>query len=927
MYDWSVMYTNARSIKNKFNELCIVVNNLNPHFVMITETWLHSGIPDSCVGIQGFHLFRSDNAVNRGHDGVCIYVRDDIVNNFSVSMSSHNFPGIDNLFLDISSPGISLYIGCIYRPHPSPSDILLCDHFISISRTKSNIFLGGDFNFRELSWPITSAPVENSMAETFVMKLEEAGLSQLVDQPTRFGYQQNPSMLDLLLTNFADSVFDIQYLNPLGRSDHSVIAARLQLSSLDGKKIAGEYRQAVNYNRLKEILSNICWEELLNTGSVEEDWKCFLQRVNDAVDQSSTIREVKYSPANPWISGELLAMMRRKKALWQRYLRHRSDANYNTHRQYSNQLIYSIRQAKNSYQEHIASSKDRKKFFKYVRSSLNSKVSTPLLRNPTGDLCSTNFESAEVMAQSFATSFTIEPDGGLPPCSSPRSTSSVESVEFAKETVKGHLNLLDPNTSPGPDKLSARILKSCSEFLCYPIARLLELSFRTGVLPADWLKAGITPIFKKGDKLSPSNYRPISLLCIVCKIGEKIILEKMLPFLLSNNIIPDEQHGFIPGRSVLTCQLQCLDQWTKSFDQNIPTDVIYLDFSKAFDRVPFNRLLAKLDHFGIRGELLSWIGAFLRGRQFSVRVGDSSSSPRDVTSGVPQGSVLGPVLFLAYVSDMKYVISSSHAFYADDLKLWGSSNDSHATLQRDLDSIADWSRTWLLPLNIDKCRTLHIGTNNPRHPYFLGHRRIETTSQHNDLGVLVSDDLSWSAHVRSITARANSVCYLIRRTFSRCSVEICRLLYTSYVRPILEHAGPAWYPVLRRDQLLLESIQRRATRIPYGVVRPSYDDRLILFDLQPFLARRERGDLIVTYRSLHGLFGCDLSGLFVSGSNALRGHPYKLYREFFRTRSREFFLSNRVFHRWNSLPGSVVCADSVNCFKNRLDSQQLARIL
>ncbi|RYA69629.1 reverse transcriptase family protein, partial [Enterobacter cloacae complex sp. 2DZ2F20B] len=194
----------------------------------------------------------------------------------------------------------------------------------------------------------------------------------------------------------------------------------------------------------------------------------------------------------------------------------------------------------------------------------------------------------------------------------------------------------------------------------------MKQSFRLSELPKDWKIAYITPIHKNGNRLNAENYRPISLTSICSKVMERIIWNQMFRFLNDQSILSANQHGFLPGRSTVTCLLQCLNTWTISLDQNKPVDIINLDFEKAFDRVPHRRLLYKLEIAGIRGLLLRWIEAFLKNRSFSVKVGSLYSTKRTVLSGVPQGSVLGPILFVLYISDLLALIKSSHSFYADD---------------------------------------------------------------------------------------------------------------------------------------------------------------------------------------------------------------------------------------------------------------------
>lgn len=439
-----------------------------------------------------------------------------------------------------------------------------------------------------------------------------------------------------------------------------------------------------------------------------------------------------------------------------------------------------------------------------------------------------------------------------------------------------------------------------------------------GYLPSAWRQSTVTPIFKKGDKLKAENYRPISLTSVVVKVLERVISKQVLQFALRESIIPPQQHGFVPGRSIITNLLTCLNDWTKSLDAGIPMDVVYLDFAKAFDRVPRRRLLHKLEHFGIRGSLLKFIDAFLTDRSFSVRVGNMSSSMKSVLSGVPQGSVLGPLLFILYVSDLQPLLSSPSASYADDIKLYNRS-ECHRSLQSELDFLVKWCLDWLLPLNIPKCRVLYLGNNNPKRPYFIDGVPLDGCLSHVDLGVVVSSDLSWSPHILHICNKAKQRLYMIQQCFRGGHPDVVAALYKAYIRPILEFAGPVWHPWLQRDAQMLEFLQRRVTRLPYGVQRPSYQDRLSIMCLDTFADRKHRGDMIVTFRALNGFFGSDLSHLFELNTNHLRGHNLKLARERFHTRSRENFLSNRVFACWNQLTPDIVGAPSVNVFKNRFD--------
>ncbi|VEN44679.1 unnamed protein product [Callosobruchus maculatus] len=649
-------------------------------------------------------------------------------------------------------------------------------------------------------------------------------------------------------------------------------------------------------------------------------WDIFTDKLNQAVVECSFYKNIKCNRSKPWIDEGISKLIRHKKSLWQKYSRSKLQSDYTRHREFSNSLTKILAAAKASFEKQLVNSKNTKKLYSYLRSSLNSKVSTPTVRKTDGTLCADHSSSAEVLADTFFSDVSNVATGTLPLINSPRSNVSLTEITFTTNDVLQCIADLNISTSPGRDGITAAILIKCSQSLATPLSLILTSSFQSHYLPSCWKQAVVTPVFKKGDKHDAKNYRPISLTPLVAKLVEKIITSKLLHFSLSNNLFNSNQHGFLPGRSIITNLLNCVNDWTKLSDDGIPTDVVYIDFSRAFDKVPHEKLLFKLDHLGIRGNLLSWIRAFLHNREFVVRVSDSLSSPRQVLSGVPQGSVLGPILFLLYSSDLPCSLLSTCSSYADDTKIYNTPLNNAHIIQADIDRLVVWSKDWSIPLNSSKCCVLHMGRNNPMHDYVIDGQTLPSSTDHCDLGVTMSNSLSWSEHIHHICSKAKRLVYLLEKSFHGCDPTVASFLYKTYVRPIIEFAGPVWYPVLQRDRDLLESLQRRCTRVPYGARRPAYEDRLHIFNLQPFGERRTRGDLIITYRALHGLFGVDLSSLFRLNINNLRGHNFKLKKEPFKTSTRQHFLSNRVFDQWNQLPADVVNSPSVNSFKIRYDN-------
>ena len=311
-------------------------------------------------------------------------------------------------------------------------------------------------------------------------------------------------------------------------------------------------------------------------------------------------------------------------------------------------------------------------------------------------------------------------------------------ITINDDMVAAVLGRLKPNKSPGGDGLHPRVLVEQKNEMATPLRMIFTRSLHEGQLPPSWKEANVTPIYKKGKRHIPGNYRPVSLTSVAGKCMERLIRDAVImTHMTENDLLSPKQHGFIQGRSCVTQLLAVLDSWTLALDEGGNIDTIYLDFAKAFDTVPHQRLLMKLRGYGIEGRILTWIEAFLTDRRQRVVVNDSRSSWADVTSGIPQGSVLGPMLFIIYINDMPTSVLSSIYLFADDAKVYRniSSNDDPPTLQHDLQQLEKWSERWQLRFNSNKCKVMHLGRQNPRQNYTMGGTTLVTTTSEKDLGV------------------------------------------------------------------------------------------------------------------------------------------------------------------------------------------------
>jgi len=307
-----------------------------------------------------------------------------------------------------------------------------------------------------------------------------------------------------------------------------------------------------------------------------------------------------------------------------------------------------------------------------------------------------------------------------------------------------------------------------------------------------------------------------------------------------------------------------------------------------------------------------------------VVVGDAESDWTDVISGVPQGSVLGPILFVIYINDLPENVKSNVKMFADDTKVYRQmkSAKDNDIMQGDLNGLDKWSKTWLLKFNASKCKRMHMGNTNQGVEYRLGDEVIPYDTEEKDLGVIISEDAKSTRQCAAAASKAMGKLRVIKRTFKHFDKKSFTMLYKAYVRPHLEYSVQAWCPYLKKDITMLEKVQRRATKIIPGIRHLSYPERLQQMGLYSLETRRLRGDLIETFKIMNGLEGIEKTRMFtINPHTRSRGHSFKLFKPALKKglNCRKNFFSNRVISTWNSLPGTVVQAKTTNQFKNRLD--------
>ena len=460
-------------------------------------------------------------------------------------------------------------------------------------------------------------------------------------------------------------------------------------------------------------------------------------------------------------------------------------------------------------------------------------------------------------------------------------------------------------------QIPGRVLRECSAEIAPSLTRLINISLSVGCVPQDWKRANVVPIFKKGDNEDVCNYRAISLLSLISKIAERFVLGRFLNF-FADKIYP-MQHGFVKGRSTITQLLDTVHRIVRTIDQGDQTDIAFLDFCKAFDSVSHAHLIRKLDQSGIKGPLLHWFSSYLDKRLQRVVIDGKSSDWLPVTSGVPQGSILGPALFVLFINDMPNVLSHSStlALFADDAKCFRAirSYTDCALLQDDIGKLVDWSNNWKLDFNVDKCSLCTV--SRKRNPiicnYNMGGKVLNRVGAQRDLGVLMSDTANFSDHIHAQVNKANKMLGFIRRTINGNKIlsPTLRSLYVTLVRSHLDYASEIWSPKSVTMIKRIEGVQRRATKLMLPNL--NYNERLKRLDLLPLVYRREVKDLSTFYKLKSGNFNCSFNSYFQFCSDErLRSHASnKLKINRVKTEHFKGTFFNRIPYLWNNLPDAL----------------------
>ena len=873
--------------RNKLDDFQSYVYENKPGLILLSETWLtKEHLNNEIFPNDTYRCFRLDRTskthppdpLNKSKfkekgGGVLIAVRSDLkieVKEVPIKSKAE----IISLELNLGKKNIVCVTLC-YRVGTLgvPNFAEIEKHLREIAKKKkfSKHIVVGDFNFSKTNWLSEIAGNSTDRVEKLFLDLfGDLGLVQLINRPTH----QGGRTLDLVLTSSESLVNDLSISgqHAVCQSDHYAITFRMshRVEKIIKKRTALNFKKA-NWEGLNKALNLVKWDTIIGKHEAETAWRNFKTVLSSLVQRFIPSVTIKENDNPPWFDDETFKAYKKKSRLREKYKETNLAADYDQYSECRKQYKILLNEKMRTYVEDESDpGLISKKFWKYLKSTSGGtrvpetvNYGSRFRNNPLGQSELFN----EFFCDQFSAASTYDIDIDF-------SNDTDFDIDFNFRKIRKLLKLVNPNKAAGPDEIHGRILKNCAVSLAYPLSVIFRTSYNSGMIPKDWKIANVVPVHKKGSKMSVENYRPISLTSLVMKIFEKIIRDELM--WRCENQLFNNQHGFLPNKSCTTQLLSFTDSIATALNASTRTDIVYFDFAKAFDSVNHDIILRKLkERFKIDGTLLKFMVNYLQHREQCVVVAGQKSSSASVRSGVPQGSILGPLLFVLFIDDMSEVVSEGTkiALYADDTKIWRKINvwEDHEILQQDINALHKWSIDNKMKFHPKKCKVVPVSPPDKalqdlfnkifplRNIYFynLGGVQLEFVKEEKDLGVIVTSKLSWEEQVEALLSKASSRLGLLKRTmhFLKCQKQR-RAFYLAIVRSQFEHCVQVWRPSSDSVNQKIERIQRRAVKWILSEQDHSYNDleylmRLRDLDLLPLKERFITSDLLLFYDIYH----------------------------------------------------------------------------
>jgi hypothetical protein len=871
----------------------------SPDIICISESWTHASVTDTELSIEGYSLYRQDRTDRRG-GGTLLYVSDNLEHTpFSFSMNT--FPG-EVCFTSIRfGPSKYALVGSVYLPPLiDPDCTSLREFFTEITNLKYSIkIIAGDFNKPEINWDFNSSPIR---CEQLIDYLNLNGWLQIIRQPTRAS-----NVLDLIFTNGLRP-HSMEMSEGFFNSDHRIITCLLPITLQNTRSsptLIPDFNK-IDPIKINNLVEAVDWSSFFLSNNVEQCTAFLSNVLTNIISTLGCVCINKCGPSTlPTHLDNHLKRLRRK-------LLNPNNSRISILIRMSEVFDLAAEQQsreniriENLVLESSNTSSAISSLFKFRIGSSSNKTLPPVFDDQK-NLISSDQEKANIFNISFAKNYLIEkfplPDPGL------ASNTFISIVNFSPGVLERYIRLLRNSNSRGTDNFPNCLIKSIRNFPII-LSKFFKLLLDKEIFPKIWKTSIVSPIFKSGLRSDVNNYRGVHITPSISKIFERILADSIRNFCKNSMVFDSNQHAFLPGRSCETSHLSFFDYLTSQRDLHRSLVIIYFDLSKAFDRVPHERLMLKLNNIGIRPPLLNLIGDYLKDRTQRVRVGSELSNEIRISSGVLQGTSLGPLLFLIYISELpKIAINSKSFIYADDLKCVYSFTKSSSPqclneIDEDLSLLNSWSLDWQMDFSPSKCRVMYLGNATLPNPIIFKGTPIQVCENIKDLGLNYDNNMNFDKHASIISGKALRLAGIIQRNFAILPLKV--RLYQMYVLPILEFCSSMFCLMSMAQRKKVERVQKQFTRalLQSSAPNKSYQERCEILRMKPLWIRRLISGLCFIHRINSNRDMFFFEPLLDSNSNINTRNSQNTIRPLgCRTSKRSLFFSHRFKFFWNRLP-------------------------
>ena len=838
--NFSIFHLNVRSLSSNNDSLTLFLNSLNIkfHVIALTETWLSSETCDLSFLLPEYQHFKLYRKTQKG-GGVSLFVHNSLKCKVLSSLSSVN-EFIECLFIEIApcTPrGKAIVTGVIYRPPNTNVSSFVTDHLNPIlshpSLQSNTCYITGDFNINLLNHSTHTATSD------FIDTMFASSYLPMINRPTRIALNSS-TLIDNIYTNSAHTQISTSGIFTADISDHLPIFHISKQKSTCKHYLPEPISTHPNINtrtlnNLSRSLLTQNWTEITQSNDPQSAFTQFFQIINTKFNEQIPQRNSQYHKKThkPWITPALLTSIKRKNKLYSIHLHRKTTYTLKRYKMYKNKLSNLLRSAEKSYysQKLLQNQNQLKSSWRIIKEIIGH---NPITKKQTEfEINGTLTTDKQTIADEFNKYFiNIGPNlisklpQNLPnPVDFMNTTRTFPSLFLSPTTideVQSIMHTLKP-TSPGHDNITLRTLKHIFPIIAQPLTHIINLSLQNGIFPNEMKIAKITPIYKSKDPSKFTNYRPISILPIFSKFFEKIMYTRLEHHLKQHKILSPYQFGFRKNHSTSMAVIQFTEKVYDIIENRKFAIATFLDLSKAFDLVNHSFLLQKLTHYGIRGIANDWINSYLENRKQFVHYNNTQSSMLNITCGVPQGSILGPLLFILYINDMNEQTQDStlhYTLYADDTNLLISGDNITDTTQRlntHLSTLHQWFTSNHLFINISKTNYIIFTKKSSvaRHNFEinLNNHTINRVHQAKFLGVIIDSNLNWQHHISHIKSKISKVIGILYRTRQKISTKLLISLYNALILPHLTYCITIWGKTFKKYTNEIILIQKKILRI------------------------------------------------------------------------------------------------------------------